>query len=99
MGNPARRIPRSTARAISLWLANRTLPLLAYRTTRRTVMGCTRVGPGVAAAWGARALPISDRPPLWRRELLGVQLRRGPPSAAGTWRPAGRAGARRPPQG
>ena len=32
MGNPARRTPRSTARAISLWLAKRILPLLAYRT-------------------------------------------------------------------
>ena len=34
MGKPALRTPRSTARATSLWLAKRILPLLAYLITR-----------------------------------------------------------------
>ena len=34
-GNPAFRTPRSTARAMSLWLAKRILPRLAYRITSR----------------------------------------------------------------
>jgi hypothetical protein len=34
MGKPAFRTPRSTARATSLWLAKRILPLLAYLITR-----------------------------------------------------------------
>src|SRR4249919_1682284 len=55
MGNPARRIPRSTARAISLWLAKRILPLLAYRTITRAVMGSTRAGFGVAGPGRPRA--------------------------------------------
>ena len=34
-GRPARRTPRSTARAMSLWLAKRILPRLAYLMTSR----------------------------------------------------------------
>src|SRR6266567_5339090 len=34
IGNPARRTPRSKARATSRWLAKRIFPRLAYRTTR-----------------------------------------------------------------
>ena len=34
-GKPAFRTPRSIARAMSLWLAKRILPLLAYLITRR----------------------------------------------------------------
>src|SRR2546430_17387004 len=46
MGNLDRRTPRSTARATSLWLAKRILPLLAYRTIRRWVTPDTPAAPG-----------------------------------------------------
>ena len=39
---------------MSLWLAKRILPLLAYRTITRAVMGSTRAGSGVAGAGGTR---------------------------------------------
>jgi hypothetical protein len=37
-GRPATRTPRSTARAMSLWLAKRILPRLAYLTRIRWAM-------------------------------------------------------------
>ena len=61
MGTPARRTPRSKARATSRWLAKRILPRLAYRTTRCCTGGNADTPPGPAgtgSGLATRYLPL-----------------------------------------
>src|ERR1700760_4456813 len=84
MGSPARRTPRSKARATSLWLAKRIFPRLAYRTTRCCTAGPVGAGPGLAdtgtlppANHGKQTPPVETLP--GRADLdLGAHSRTDP---------------------
>src|SRR5215471_13939272 len=84
-GNPARRTPRSTARAISLWLAKRILPLLAYRTISRAVMGSTRTELGAREVAGAGGVPGAGEV-AGAEEVAGVREVAGAGGVAGAGR-------------